>query len=412
MRIGVNTAEWTSRAANAGSDFPSLAAAMLANGKTLVIASGAPTPGTAIAAEFRSPCALNPAFGRYGATRLAFPGHGVNISTILPTADGGALIAGSTSQASSNSQWLVGKLMTDGQLDPAFGHHGWALLPWRYTATTLALTHSGDIVVGGDGNANGSSFVSQITARGSLVTTFGVGGRTGMPPYHDGGVQGVWIEPNGDILSLVGGGNMGCWGVVAVTLTSSGRRIPGFTARFRRALRQVDPDPDYPITVFIGDVVVGPSGFHLVGTDQDNCVDNPPGRNPSERVSDIAFGYDGGLDTSFGTNGVTSFPAPIADSVWALPRADGSLLLATSPDRNDHGHYARADLLLYRITRTGQLETSYASHGVGDVPLPYDRDSDTALEIGSLPVSNGRQTAIVSGNAPGDAVILMEVPTR
>ena len=39
---------------------------MLSNGEALVIASGAPTPATAIAAEFRSPCALVRSFA--GAT--------------------------------------------------------------------------------------------------------------------------------------------------------------------------------------------------------------------------------------------------------------------------------------------------------------------------------------------------------
>lgn len=409
--VGVNTAEWTSRAARRGNDFPGLAAAMLANGDTLVVASGAPRPDTAVAAEFRTSCEMNTAFGQGGATLLANAGHGVSITDVLPTTDGGALIAGGTNSL-LDRHWLVGKLTADGQLDQAFGNQGWASLPWRYTATAMAVTHSGDIVVGGLGSQNGSSFVTEIDANGRLVPTFGVGGRTRMPPWHDGGVSGVWIEPNGNILALVGGGNMGCWGVVAVTLTPSGQRALGFTSRFRQELRQADPNPKFGLPIFIGNAVVSQDGFHLVGTAQNDCVDNPPRRkpNPTQRVTDIAFGYDGRLDPAFGTNGVTSFSAPIASEAWALPQADGSVLLVTSPDHNGFFNgKKRADMRLYRIGATGHLDISYASHGVADVPLPFTVGNYT---IGPpAAVSNGHQTVIVTSTASGNAVILVRTPT-
>jgi Domain of unknown function (DUF5122) beta-propeller len=413
--IAVNTAEWTSRAANSGHAFPELAAAMRANGDTLVVASAARTPATAIAAEFRSPCSLNPAFGRDGATQLALPRLGVSITDVLPTADGGALVAGSTSQG--HSRWLVGKLTPDGTLDTAFGRQGWALMPSGYAATTIALARGGDVVVGGDGNGNGDSFVREISAHGKLMPTFGIAGRVRMPLWHDGGVQGVWVEPNGDILSLIWGGNMGCWGLTAVTVTPSGVRVPGFTARFQQAMRHVDSGQCfYP--VFIGDVIVGSGGFHLVGTAERSCVgygctEHPGRRDPSSRVSDIALNYDGSLDTDFGTDGATNFPAPIADRAWALPQADGSLLLATRPDMLFRRQHAPARHLVYRITAAGRLDTRYAKNGVATIPLPYRNrflggPEDTPA---SIPVSNGRQTVIAATVAPGNAVILIPVPT-
>jgi hypothetical protein len=415
--VGINTAEWTSPAAGNADDLPGLAAAMLANGDTLVVASGAPTPDTAIAAEFRTPCELDSTFGQDGATLLANPGPGVDISDVLPTADGGALIAGSTSQTYQQSlkgpsHWLVGKLTAGGRLDQAFGNQGWATLPWDDTATSIAMTDNGNIVVGGDGDANGSSFVTELTADGTLVPTFGVAGRTRMPPWHDGGVQGVWTEPNGNILSLVVGGNMGCWGTTAVTLTPSGLRVPGFTARFDQQLRQADAVPKAGFPFFVGDVVIGAHGFHLVGTSQSVCWDNQK-PDPTLRVSDIAFGYDGNLDTTFGANGATHFPASIADSAWAFPQADGSLLLATSPDNNNGaGKDKRAVLPLYRITNTGELDTNYVNDGVDDITLPYSVDSDVSGEAGPVPVSNGQHAGVLTVTRSGNAVILIPVPTR
>lgn len=415
LGIGVDTAEWISRAASQGKDFPTLAVAMLANGDTLAVASGAPTPRTAIVAEFRTPCELNPDFGRGGATQLAFGRQGVSISAVLPMADGGALIAGSTSE--SNAHWLVGRLTADGQPDAAFGHDGWASLPWGYTATALAQMPNGDIVVGGDGNENGSSYTSELTSDGGLVRSFGVAGRTRMPPWHDGGVQGVWVEPSGNILAIVGGGNSGCWGVIAVELTPTGERVSGFARRFQRGLHQAVPTAGarFPFIVFVGDIAVEPDGFHLIGTAQNTCVDNGlPRPNPTQRIRDVAFGYDGSLDTSFGENGVTSFPAPIADAAWAFPQADGDTLLVTSPDASDRNHVGRkgyADLLVYRLTHSGALDTTYAHDGVADLSFPDNADNCASDEVGAQPVSNGRQVEIATTTASGNAIVLSPVPS-
>lgn len=409
----INTPDWTSKGARNGGSFPALAAAMLSNGNTLVIASAAPTANGAIAAEFRTRCELNPNFGQQGATRLAFPG-GVSISDVLPLADGGALIAGSTNPMADDPHWLVGKLTAEGRLDQSLGHGGWSLLPWHYTATALAVTRNGDIVVAGDGPVNGASFVSEITPHGTLVPTFGVAGRTRMPPWHDGGVQGVWVEPNGDILTLVGGGNMGCWGLVAVTLTPTGLPEPGFAARFRRALREVVPTDRYGFPVFIGDITVDANGFHLVGTTQEGCVDNPRGPNSTQRVSNVAFRFDGNLDTAFGVNGVTSFAAPIAESASALPEQHGNLLLASNPDLYFREMHKRAHMLFYRLNDAGELDNHYGVNGIADILLPYKGYGigDTKSEPVTVPVSNGQQAAIVLNRPPGDTVILMPVPAE
>lgn len=410
--IGINTAEWTSQAAGDGDDFPALAAAMQPNGDALVIASGAPTPTTAIAAEFRTPCDLDPTFGESGVTQLDGRGFGVSIADVIPTAGGGALVAGSTTGAVG--RWLVGKLTASGQLDQAFGERGWAVLPWPGTATTMAVTPNGNILVGGFGTDNGVSFVGEITAQGSVVRSFGAGGHALMPPAHDGGVQGVWVEPAGKILALVGGGNMGCWWVQAVTLTASGRRMPGFTARVDDALKYADPgrEPDLPI--FVGSVSTGPDGFHLVGTGQDDCVGEPPQRksNPSHRGIEVAFRYDGRPDPAFGATGVRSFSAPMADDCWVLPQSDTSVLLAIKPDHPVLAQHWRNDVLVYRLTSSGRLDTHYANHGVADVLLPGPTGAEALPVVWPLPVSDGRQAAVVTPTADGHAVILVPFPAR
>jgi hypothetical protein len=410
--IGINTAEWTSQAAGNGDDYPELAAAMLPNGDTLVVASGDPTPDTAIAAEFRTPCDLDPAFGQNGATQLSASGFALSISAVLPTADGGALIAGGTS-AADDGRWVVGKLTAGGQLDQAFGRNGWVRLPWVGSASKLAVARNGDILVGGSGIENGNLFLTEITAQGSVVPTFGTRGRAPLPPSHDGGVEGLWVEPDGNILGLVGGGNMGCWSVGATTLSPAGRPVPGFAARFQHTLNSADPDRQSGLPIFVGGATAGPAGFHLVGTAQDGCVDDPPnhGPNPSQRIIDVAIGYDGRRDAGFGADGVTSFPAPIAEQAWVLPQSDATVMLVISPYRYGSGGHGRDNVLVYRISKTGRLDTSYAKHGVADVPLPYTAGNDPDPWVGPVPVGNGRQAALVTMTADGNAVTLIPIPS-
>jgi hypothetical protein len=410
--IGINTAEWNSRAANWGDDYPGLAAAMLPNGNTLVVASGAPKPDTAIAVEFRTPCALEPSFGQDGATLLSGHGFGVNIADVLPTSDGGALIAGSTNPV--RGRWLVGKISADGQLDQAFGDVGWARLARGYSVWTMALAHDGSIIVGGGGNTNGSSFLMKLSADGQPDADFGVGGRTTLPAWHDGGVQGLWVEPDGNVLALVGGGNMGCWGLTAVTVTPSGATLPGFRERFAAGLNHADPNSHVGFPVFVGDVVAGPDGFHLLGTAQDDCVDNPGGgrANPSEHFSDVAFHYDGQLDTGFGVDGVANFSAGFADQAWALPQADGTVLLAVSPHDGGWHPKRRAEIRFYSVNSAGHLQTGYGDSGVADITLPYSLDSDAAVGVQPAVTGNGRHAAIVTVTSRGDAVIITPVPAR
>jgi hypothetical protein len=130
----------TGAALDAGDGWPSLGALMLANGDTLVMATDAPTPGSAIVAEFRSPCALNPSFGKDGVIRLTNPEVKVFLSDLVPTGDGDVLIADTADR--SRGPVGVSKLTTDGRIDQAFGTRGWAASPWSAEAVLAFDTRS------------------------------------------------------------------------------------------------------------------------------------------------------------------------------------------------------------------------------------------------------------------------------
>jgi hypothetical protein len=412
--IAVNTAEWTSRAAKVGNDYPQLAAAMLRNGDVLVVASGTPTPKTATAVEFRGPCAVDRRFGKDGATTLSLPGPGLAISTVVPAEHSRVLLAGSTDPANFlRQQWLVGELGAGGQPYRRFGTDGWSVLPWYGDTTSLAVTGTGAIIAGGEDRpkTNGESMVTKLTARGNLVRNFAQHGRVAMPGYHDGGIQGLWIEPDGRVLVMLSGGNMGCWGVSAVKLTPSGTRVASFTRRFLESLSRAVPASQCGTPVFVGGIRLGSGGFHLIGTSQrrcvyDGCSEHPTSKpDPSRALRDIAFTDTGALSTSFGTQGQTSIRAPMAEEAWTLDQPNGRVLLATVPTGNEY-RKTRAYLRLTQLTRTGHLP---AKHAVTRVALPF-KTNDYSLPLdgaGAIPVSDGRRTEIVTNNSPGNSVTVL-----
>jgi hypothetical protein len=415
--IGLNTAEWRSRAVDELKDYPALAAAMLANGDVLAIASGAPRPGTAIAAEFESPCRLDPRFGHHGVVELAMGQPGVSISTVYPTAGGGAILAGSTAQPNVfGQQWLVGRLTARGHPEHGFGRNGWRVLPWHGDVSSVAAARNGVIVLAGEDRprVNGLSMVAELSAHGKLLTGFGTRGRAPLADYHDGGVEGVWTESGGDILVLLGGGNMGCWGVTATTLTPTGHRIASFTRRFLDSVEHFDASPDCTTPVFVGDLDADPNQFHLIGASQRTCVqggctEHPTSKpDPTRAARDIGFSDDGDLDTSFGAHGETEFRAPMAEGAWVLPQARGRALLVISP-AGDLYRKTPAFLLIYSITRSGHLQARYGEHGVERVPLPFKtNDYQLPLDGGdALPVSNGRKMAVVANTSAGNTVIVI-----
>lgn len=157
---------------------------------------------------------------------------GLWINAVAPKNGGGAIVAGTVA-----GEWVVGEINGRGQVDPAFGDGGWAVLPFRGELTAVVQAPSGRIVIAGDNGGGGCctlNWAAALSPRGQLERRFGSHGRTELPTGEDSGVQALALEPNGDILASVGYGLMGCWGVAVSTLTPSGRPLPLFGKRLAR----------------------------------------------------------------------------------------------------------------------------------------------------------------------------------
>jgi len=226
---------------------------MQPDGNALVVVSaGFPTADYAVADEFTSACTPDRAFGNGGSEHLTFDGQALTITAVIPAADGKTILAGSTAKG-----WLIARIGAGGRLDPAFGRGGSTVLPWPGSMSAIALTSSGDIVLGATagGDCCVREWVGELNPDGAPIRSFGAGGRTAIPVYlDDSGISRVWAAPDGEILALSGGGNMGCLDTYDSALTSRGTPVPEFQSNFNAAARKVVPSQ-----VFVADVVIRPS---------------------------------------------------------------------------------------------------------------------------------------------------------
>lgn len=379
----------------------SIATEMLPDGTTLVVtSSGYPPAAFAVADAFTPECAPDRAFGSHGVERLTFGGQIFSIAAAVPAPGGGTVLAGSTAKG-----WLVARLDASGSLDPAFGSGGWTVLPWPGSASAIAETPSGDIVLGGSegGGCCVKEWVGELNADGGIVSGFGSGGRSPIPVYRDdSGITRVWVQPDGDILALTAGGNMGCWGISISALTRSGSPVPSYQSNFAAAMRRVSPSG-----VFVGDVVVRSTGFLLLGTEQSTCVAGVPSRTAQGRV--VAFQPDGKLEPRFAANGEARFNSPMAQTVWALPRNNGEFVMVAAPAFIQSNPHARAELSLVDFSADGNIDRTFGHHGVADLQLPYLSQSFPASYVPITVATNGQVSALVTSTATGQALRLIQL---
>ena len=147
---------------------------------------------------------------------------------------------------------------------------------------------------------------------------------------------------------------MGYWGVNVSALTGTGTPVPSFQTNFTAAMKLVVPSG-----IFVGDLVVRPSDFLLLGTEQDTDVATVPDPTAQGRV--VAFQPNGELEQSFGNSGEVRFPSPMAQSVWALPRENGDIVLATLQPFVQSNPQAHAYLSLFGFSGCRHHRSSFRS---------------------------------------------------
>jgi len=373
-----------------------VATTMLPSGVSIVVISaGFPTRAVATLRALTPNCAPDTSFGDGGTEQLSYKGRDFSINAAAPNLGGGLVLAGQTNTANQiGTGWLVADLGPNGRLDPSFGVGGWVELPWLGGASAIVAELSGRILVAGTQGSGccEHEWVGELSPQGALVNGFGSAGRRSLSVTRDdSGAAQLAVEPDGEILVVTAGGNMGCWGVTVSALTASGSPVPSFERDFNAAMG--------PQTTFVGSLVLHDGGFLLAGTSQAGCVGNTASPTAVGRI--IAFGPSGGLLTSFGTDGRVRFSSPMEAPVWALPQQDGGLLLAGIAVSFQSNAQSLMHLNLVRFSANGHLEPGYGHGGIAELQLRHLSPSAA--------MTNGRLNAVVCSSTTANAYWLTEL---
>jgi hypothetical protein len=354
-----------------GGAFP--ASATLADGSTLIALSEVfPGRGSTDLYSLTTACALNRAFGHGGVAKITISGARMHaapaprgvppptgvlwVQTVAPRRGGGAILAGTY-----GDDWVVGEVTQRGALDSMFGNGGWTVLPFHGEVTAVMQEQSGRIVVAGDNNGGGCctyDWATAVSAHGQFDRAFGIDGRETLPRGEDSGVEALAAEPNGDILVMVGGGNMGCFGVELAMLTPSGRPVPGFAARLSQFWQRLR------FGTFRGDVYVDGEGFTLVGGGQRPCMQTSYSFSAPSATGVIAhFRTDG---TAVGA--AVRFPSRMAGGFDAFEYG-AETLIVQSPYTNP------TELTLTVRRLDGSLDPRFGSRGRTLIRTPWSGTS-------------------------------------
>jgi uncharacterized delta-60 repeat protein len=243
-----------------------------------------------------------------------------------------------------------------GSLDPTFGSGGYSTvsLGSLAEASAVVVQPDGMIVAAGEANVNGTNVIisTRMTSAGSLDPSYGTGGIVTVGIHGSAGVgsgAGLALQSDGKIV-MGGEGRNGTGGPIsfaAVRLLPNGSLDPSFG---NGGVTTVPIGPEAIANAVViqpdGKIVLG--GTALVGHNE---------------FAAVRLNADGTIDTSFGTNGVSTLSQDAA--AWGLVlQPDGKLVLGGQTDYNTNQEFMAA-----RLNPDGALDTTFGSGGIRMIPI-------------------------------------------
>ncbi len=355
-----------------------------------IVAAGA-TKESVLVVRTLSDGSLDPGFGTDGVVQLPFgvPTNGVQVGFGCVIQPDHAIVVAAPivgRYGDLTGVGVVARLLSDGSLDSSFGDGGFVVTGPGTTATSLALTASGEILVGGNGRvirllADGtvdSSFGDDTPVAPTLgrilelaalpdQTTLAVGNRSIARLTDDGaldpsfGVDGIVELPSegsGDALYSLAVAEDGKFLVGGSWTPSSGGNPLMWIGRYLS-----DGTPD---ATFAGGTVGDPeAGGQAYGVGLD-----PSGRIVASGYTQIGevygrsarFDADGNLDTSFGQGGIgTNFYHVLFSNI--VFESDGAFTAVGSGLSSLGGLGSGFSPVLTRTDASGNADATFGSDG-------------------------------------------------
>jgi len=226
------------------------------------------------------------------------------------------------------------------------------------------------------------NWAAALSARGEPDRGFGKHGRAELPTGEDSGVGSLALEPNGDILAVVGYGNMGCWGTAVAMLRPSGQSVPLFGKRLDQFWHGLS------FGAFVGDVYVDGAGFTVVGTGQRPCAGGPSFSAPSATGLTAQFRMDGEPRSH-----TIRFPSRMYGSVEAFHESDDTFVVE-SP-------YANPTQLTITARRAdGSIDPRFGNDGRARIRTPW-RGFNASLETQVSITEAGPKAIVIVATRPG-----------
>ncbi|MGD0987090.1 MAG: delta-60 repeat domain-containing protein [Candidatus Sulfotelmatobacter sp.] len=355
------------------------AAALQRDGK-IVVAGGASNGSTVL--RYNTNGTLDSTFGTGGQVILSAS----SAFAVAIQSDGKILVA-APDEFGSEFVLAIFRLNTNGSLDTSFGSKGVATI----TATTqffapangtIALLAGGKILVVAQSASLGAEVFERLLSNGTPDSSFGTNGTAAL--VNAG--QMLALQPGGEILVLAGlfpqGGAVSRYETNGSVDASFGGA--GQAAGFGNggAMAVIDSSSEF---VVAGSLVTPP--LSLQGNTTGFLL--------------VRYKSNGNIDTTFGTNGVTTTPFP-----GNLFSAAAAVALQSNGDTVAGGSTAAApnnpknsDFALARYTASGTLDTTFGTNGLVTTTIGTDGSAINTLLI----QSDGKILAF--GNSSAGATI-------
>lgn len=333
--------------------------------------------------------AIDASFGEAGMARVSFSPQDGELVALAERPDGRIVIAGHSSISMGfgnlpEYHGRVAQLLPNGQLDPAFGDEGIALVryqDWRTEVDNMALQADGKVLVVGRiwyaGTGLQFPFVARLHADGTMDESFGSAGE-GIFTLYVGGefprAPAVTVQPDGRIVVVVthtdelGAGDL----LNIVRLMPDGETDPDFGDNghvylpdHRMSGNAIAPEvlPDGRIRIFYESYLApyqpGPPVYmHLLA--------------------------DGGIDTSHGASGLLAmdFPSLSAEGYtfpWAMKGLMDSAGRTIVVGRAGHLLTKSVHAFVARFLPDGAPDLTFSANGI--MLMPEFREAvDAALQ--------------------------------
>lgn len=258
----------------------------------------------------------------------------------------------------SSSYFAVARYNMDGSLDTTFNGSGLFVTNVIGYIYAVAVQSDGKILLGGNAIAVGVTLV-RVNTDGSLDTSFGSGGMTVIPnPKKSSvGMKGMQVQNDAKI---VVGGNLGSVGTVW-RFMPNGTSDTTFGSGGAASISFGSGSTMFPRAVSLQNVTVNGTVEQMIVTCGSVVLGN--GKNQHSVFALLRLTPSGQVDMTFGSGGVisTNFPGlPLALTI------DSSNRIVAVGEANTTGAYVVAAA---RYNANGSADTSFGSNGYTSFPI-------------------------------------------